>query len=119
MTCADRRFFVRAGDAWPVALTYEVDDQPMPLDGLSIKLAVRNAAGDVLLSAASPDDRIYIDLAARTVSLAFTGTDTSAWLDGNRSQISLAVAIYDPDDEAGTRRTAVVSDIFIFPALVT
>lgn len=119
MSCGDRRYYVRAGDAWPVTLTWTFDQQPLNLTGLSAKLSVRRAeSGTELLAAASPDDRISIAATEGRVSLLFSGTDTQAWLLGGRGEIVLAVAIFDADNEPGTRRTAVVDGITVLPGMV-
>jgi len=115
--CSDDVLFVRAGDAWPLTFTYKLAGTPQPLpDGA--KLDVRDEAGNLLLTASIGTGLTFGS--EGVIEMLIEGDDTLALaVGGKRTNLTLALKVYDTADPDATGETIVVRSLIGLPRLVT
>lgn len=116
--CSDDVLFVYAGDAWALTFTYSDDGEPQPLpDGA--KLDVRTDDGTLLLTA-SIGTGLEFTADVGVIEMLIEGDDTLALaVGGKRTELTLALKIYETADPDSTGETIVVRELIALPQAVT
>lgn len=116
MTCGDV-LFVRAGDIWSIGFRYLLDGEPQPLPA-GARLQVRDSRGTALLTL-SHTAGLTVDAAAGTIQGLATGTETLPLaVDGKRTELRMALKVFDPANEPGTAETLVDRALVGLPQVV-
>lgn len=114
----DDVLYVRAGDAWALTFTYSDDGVPQPLpDGA--KLDVRSDDGVLLLTASIGTGLEFTDDVG-VIEMLIEGSDTLPLaVDGKRTELTLALKVFDTLDPDATSETIEVREVVAQPQMVT
>lgn len=118
--CCDDLLFIRAGDAWPMRVVYSTNGVPEPLPG-GARLDMRSVDGDLVLSAEIGDGLTHADTGGVTnvIEVLLLGSQTLPLAMGNqRTELLLAIVIFDIGDPDGTRRTILTAKVRVLPKVV-
>lgn len=115
--CDNDVLYVYAGDAWPLTFTYRDQGVLQPLPD-SAKLDVRSYDGTLLLTASIGDGLTFGT--EGVIEMLIDGDDTLALaVGGKRTELTLALKIFDSADPDGTAQTVKTNEVVALPQVVT
>lgn len=121
MSCAVPMLYMRAGDAWPVTFRYKVDGVVVDLTGLTAELRMLDVAGSAIYTTDSATGDLSIPTPSNgEILLSTQSADTAAWaIGGVRTDLTMALRLYDATDEDGTTTTISTSPVTVLPRVFT